>query len=65
MSTSTIRPCQCGSTPSFAESAKRGARILRLECTCGHHGATLLYCPPATREQMMQAAVDGWNLAER
>lgn len=61
----TIRPCKCGSTPSFAESEKYGIQILRLECACGRHGATLLYAAPATRDQMMQAAADGWNLAGR
>lgn len=65
MSALTTRPCKCGSTPRFAESEKRGAQILRLECVCGHHGATLLYTAPAMREQMMQAAIDGWDLAER
>jgi hypothetical protein len=59
----TIKTCQCGSTPAFTEREKYGIRIMRLECACGRHGATLLYKKLEDRDRMRQAAIDGWNLA--
>lgn len=57
------RPCKCGSAPVLAEREQRGIQIMRLECTCGRRGATLMYTKPDDREKMAQAAWDGWNLA--
>lgn len=58
-----ISPCKCGSTPELKQSIQYGIRILRLECECGHHGATLMYSKPEDAPKMAQAAIDGWNLA--
>ncbi len=59
----TLRPCHCGSTPELTESEKYHIQIMRLECSCGNHGATLMYSKPEDRAKMRQAAEDGWNLA--
>lgn len=62
------QPCKCGSLPALSESIKQGADrnpiyLMRLVCPCGHSGATLLYAYRHQRQQMAQAAWDGWNLA--
>lgn len=57
------RPCSCGSTPKLNEREQYGIQIMRLECSCGKHGATLMYTKPEDRAKMAQAAWDGWNLA--
>ena len=59
-----MKPCRCGSTPTLVESSQPGIRIMRLECKCGQHGATLLYTKPQDRARMAQAAWDGWNLSD-
>lgn len=59
----TLRPCHCGATPILVESEKYSIHIMRLECRCGHRGATLMYSKPSDRAKMQQAAWDGWNLA--
>lgn len=58
-----IAPCECGSTPGLKQSIQYGIRILRLECGCGQHGATLMYTKREDAPKMGQAAIDGWNLA--
>lgn len=58
----TIRPCKCGSTPAYAESQRHGINILRLECACGRHGASLMYKKAEDEAKMRQAGIDGWNL---
>jgi hypothetical protein len=63
MTTSTIRPCKCGSTPAYAQSQRYGINILRLECACGQHGATLMFTKREQEAAMRQAGIDGWNLA--
>jgi hypothetical protein len=57
------RPCHCGATPTLTESERYGIKLMRLECPCGNHGATLFYIKPEDRLRMAQAAWDGWNLA--
>lgn len=57
------RPCRCGLTPTLTESERYRIQIMRLECKCGNHGATLMYSRPEDRAKMQQAAWDGWNLA--
>jgi hypothetical protein len=67
MSTSylpTICPCQCGSTPAFVHSQHGATRMMRLACNCGNRGAALLYTKPEDRARMVQAGIDGWNLAD-
>lgn len=64
----TNQPCKCGKTPTLSESTKQGIDrqpiyIMRLVCSCGHKGATLLYSYPHQRLRMAQAAWDGWNLS--
>lgn len=59
----TLIPCKCGATPALTETARYGINVMRLECECGNHGATLMYTKTADREKMRQAAVDGWNLS--
>jgi hypothetical protein len=58
------RPCQCGSTPELTEREQYAIQIMRLECPCGKHGATLMYTKPEDRLKMAQAAWDGWNLSD-
>lgn len=65
----TLRPCTahlpagiCGQLPAITESERSGIQILRVECKCGAHGATLMYSKPQDRARMLQAAADGWNL---
>lgn len=60
----TLIPCKCGSAPAAKESAQSGINIIRVECACKRHGATLMYTKPADRERTLQAAADGWNLAD-
>jgi hypothetical protein len=62
--TSPIAPCKCGQTPEPKQSIQYGIRILRLECACGRHGATLMYTKPEDAAKIGQAAIDGWNLAD-
>lgn len=54
--------CPCGSMPTLTESVQPGIRIMRLECACGRHGATLMYTRPDDRARIAQAAWDGWRL---
>lgn len=60
-----MKPCPCGCTPTLTEREQNGIQIMRLECACGRHGATLMYTRPEQRAQMAQAAWDGWNLTEQ
>jgi hypothetical protein len=46
----------------MAEFERYRIHILRIECPCGQHGATLMFTKPADRDRMKQAAADGWNL---
>lgn len=57
------KQCKCGSTPKLTEREQYGIQIMRLECACGKHGATLMYTKPEDRLKMAQAARDGWNLS--
>lgn len=54
----------CGSTPRLTESERYDIQVMRLECSCGRRGATLMYTKPAERAKMQQAAWDGWNLSD-
>lgn len=56
-------PCRCGATPTLTEAERYNIQIMRLECSCGNRGATLLYSKLEDRAKMRQAAWDGWNLA--
>lgn len=60
----TLRPCRCGQLPAITEKTVSQIHILRLECACGEHGATLMYTKPEDRDKMRQAGIDGWNLAD-
>lgn len=60
----TPNPCRCRATPTITEREQAGVHILRVECACGRHGATLMFTRPADRARMVQAAWDGWNLAD-
>jgi len=60
----TIRPCKCGATPKFSRRQSGVIYIIRLECKCGRHGATLMFSKPDDRLKMERAAVDGWNIGE-
>lgn len=57
------RPCPCGSTPKFVRRFVSGIFIMRLQCQCGNHGATLMFKRRDQASKMKYAAVDGWNLA--
>lgn len=59
-----LRPCSCKHIPSIIRTSVNGINILRVTCTCGKMGATLMFTKEADRERMEQAAADGWNLAE-
>ena len=59
-----LRPCKCGATPAIKEAERYKIRTMRLECPCGRRGAALMYTKPEDRARMLQAAADGWNLAE-
>lgn len=62
--TPTIRPCQCGSTPKFLTCHDGPDTLIQLTCTCGRTGAALTYTRPEDKARMVQAGIDGWNLAE-
>jgi hypothetical protein len=59
----TAKLCPCGSTPTLTEREQHDIQIMRLECACGRHGATLMYTMPEDRARMQQSAWDGWNLS--
>ena len=58
------RPCSCGQLPAITEKTVSDIHIIRLECACGKHGATLMFTKREQRDKMVQAAWDGWNLAD-
>jgi hypothetical protein len=58
-----IRRCKCGSTPAFVHTQHGETRMMRLTCACGEKGAALLYTKPEDSGRMVQAGIDGWNLA--
>ena len=41
---------------------QQGINILRVECECGNHGATVMYVKPEDEARTKEAAADGWNL---
>lgn len=60
--TPILRPCKCGSTPVAKASNHGRINIMRVECKCGAHGATIFYTKPEQEEWARQTVVDGWNL---
>lgn len=59
----TLPPHQCGATPILTERIQSGFHILRVECACGVHGASVFYRKPEDAERTRQSTVDGWMLA--
>ncbi|MDM5176176.1 hypothetical protein PO883_03090 [Massilia sp. DJPM01] len=59
----SLRARRCNATPTLTERFADAVQIVKLECTCGAHGATLMYTKPEDRTKMIQAAEDGWNLS--
>ena len=59
-----LKPCSCGMAPKVGESEYSRVYMARIECSCGKRGDTAMYTKPADRDKMIQAAADGWNLAE-
>jgi hypothetical protein len=61
--TPEIRPCKCGSTPKFLTCHDGPGTLMQLTCTCGRTGVALTYAKPGDQAKVVQAAIDGWNLA--
>jgi hypothetical protein len=58
-----IRPCKCSATPKFLTCHDGPGVLIQLTCTCDRKGAALIYTRPEDRDRMVQAGIDGWNLA--
>jgi hypothetical protein len=63
MTAPIIRPCQCGTIPKFREGQVGSTHWLQLFCGDQPVGAFLAYTKPEDKARMMQAGIDGWNLA--
>lgn len=59
----TLTPCTCGRRPELTSRAQHGINILRVECECGNHGASVFYVKPEDADRTRQATADGWNLS--
>lgn len=63
MSPPKLIACSCGHIPSIIRTAVNGINIVRVTCSCGKMGATLMFTKEDDRERMERAAADGWNMA--
>jgi hypothetical protein len=63
--TSPLAPCKCGAMPRFRAGQVGLTYTLQLYCEASGQavGAFLTYTKPEDKARMVQAGIDGWNLA--